>query len=136
MLALLDEQPASGARDQADAGGLAGARVVMAGTGDDIANIFCAAETRSLTTCSSQPELLANAYTKWDGPRTDVADTTNFYLNRFGAPDTVVNVVAQRTGGWRNATFPLELFDVDADRGRRTHAHARGHIAARQQRYP
>src|SRR5438105_9312879 len=37
----------------------------------------------------SEPEPLANVLTKWDGPRTDVPDTTAFVVNRFGAPTVI-----------------------------------------------
>lgn len=91
------------------AGKLRADTVVMTGSGmQDIINTFCPAETRGRNSaCSPTPEALANAVTFVDGPRTNVGDTTKFYINRYGAPDTVVNAQGQATILTRSTPFPL-----------------------------
>lgn len=84
-----------------------------------IVTAICAAETRSLVTCSdgsaARPLGAARVNTFINGPRTDVLDYTQFFVNRFGAPDTVVNALGARTRAKRqNVSFPAlvtELID-------------------------
>jgi RHS repeat-associated protein len=52
-------------------------------------------ETLGLTGTSSVAELLA--YTRLDGPRTDVADTTLFWQDRFGTPTKIVDALGNAT---------------------------------------
>jgi RHS repeat-associated protein len=93
-----------------DAGALKQTKLSMArtnGAGDTITTTFKAAETRSAAIASDTVTQLATMYTRLDGPRTDVSDTTNFYVNRWGAPDTIVNALGDTTRLWRtNAQFP------------------------------
>ena len=74
----------------------------------DIVHTYCPAETRGRSWCSTFPEVLVMTGTLIDGPRlAPIIDTTRFYLNRFGGPDTVVNALGQRTRYIRDAIFPL-----------------------------
>jgi RHS repeat-associated protein len=102
------------------AGKLRADTVQMNGAGD-IVSTFCPAETRSRNSaCSTQPEALANAVTLFDGPRGTVGDTTKFYINRYGAPDTVVNAQGQAVRLTRNTTFPLLPASVTQPNGFKT----------------
>jgi RHS repeat-associated protein len=114
-----------------DAGGLKQSSLSMARTDGSgaITTSFRAAETRSAFDGSDVPTPLAAAYTHIDGPRADVADTTNFLVNKFGAPDTVTNALGQRTRLERaNATFPALVTKVIHPNGFETRAffNARG----------
>jgi RHS repeat-associated protein len=66
--------------------------------------------TRTLRQASSQGYAgtsvpLSQAFTRLDGPR--LVNTTSFYLNRFGAPDTIIDALGQRTRLLRSDTrFP------------------------------
>ena len=65
---------------------------------------------------------MEKAYTILDGPRTD-GDTTAIFVNRWGAPDSVVNALGQRTLLSRaNATFPALVTNVIAPGGFETRA--------------
>ena len=101
-----------------ESGKLRRSTIPMLPPADNIVNTFCPAELRghvapstspSLPRCSYESELLANAYTWVDGPRlaTDVLDHSAFHINRFGAPDTVVNALSKITRFIRDAAFPL-----------------------------
>jgi RHS repeat-associated protein len=101
------------------AGGLKQVSIDMSRTGEAaLVSAFCPAETRSLDTCvdgtNTSPVPLANAVTRYDGPRTDVSDVTSFFINRFGAPDTVVDANLGRTRVRRDPTFPA-LADAVTD---------------------
>lgn len=94
------------------------------GAGSAITTNFRAAETRSVFGSGDVTTLLAKVYTQLDGPRTDVGDTTNFLVNRWGAPDTVVNALGQRTRMSRgNATFPALVTSVIVPGGFETRAY-------------
>ena len=72
---------------------------------------FCAAETRTVDSCTAdgtgtRPLPLSSVVTRYDGPRTDSADVTNFFIGRFGAPDTVVDAHSNRTRVHRSLMFP------------------------------
>ncbi len=54
------------------------------------------------------------------GPRTDTLQITKFYLDRFGAPDTVVDAVGNTTVLKHDASFPLLTKEVDWPNGRTT----------------
>ncbi|MEP6733819.1 MAG: putative toxin [bacterium] len=86
-----------------------------------IAQSFCAAEGRSFTSCGggggNVPILPRMAYTLLDGPRIDVLDTTIFFINQFGAPDTIVNALGHRTRLTRDLGFPLLVQSVTAQSG-------------------
>lgn len=80
---------------------------------------FCAAETRALVACGSLAGgalPLSRFHSRLDGARSDVVDQTSFYINRFGAPDTVVDATGARTRLKRaNTSFPAlvtEMTDV------------------------
>jgi len=92
-----------------DGGALKQAKLSTArteGAGAAITTNFRAAETRSVYSPTDLPTPLAKAYTQLDGSRVDVGDTTNFIVNRWGAPDTVTDALGQRTRITRGATFP------------------------------
>ncbi len=86
-----------------DGGGLRTATLQMAGTGDDITHTFCAAETVGLTVaqspCVDEVTPSTEVRTLYDGPRlpSDVIDQTSFYVDRFGAPMSIVNALGQAT---------------------------------------
>jgi YD repeat-containing protein len=118
---------------QYDAGGaLKQSRLSTArtdGAGSAITTNFRAAETRSAYNTNDPPSLPSLLYTQIDGPRTDVADTTNIIVNRWGAPDSVTNAIGQRTRVTRgNTTFPALATKVVAANGLETRAffNARG----------
>jgi hypothetical protein len=70
------------------------------GVTDSIRMAFCAAEAATTTIAQGcQTTLVApsDVRTLYDGPRTDVPDTTAFYLTRFGAPSRIVNAIGQTT---------------------------------------
>jgi len=93
------------------------------GAGTSITSNFRAAETRSAYNSADLPTLLAKVYTQLDGPRTDVGDTTNIVVNRWGAPDSVTNALGQRTRLTRaNTTFPALVTKVVAPNGFETRA--------------
>src|SRR4029078_1392329 len=92
-----------------DGGALKQAKLSTArteGAGAAITTNFRAAETRSVYSPTDLPTPLAKAYTQLDGSRVDVGDTTNFIVNRWGAPDTVTDALGQRTRIARGATCP------------------------------
>jgi RHS repeat-associated protein len=62
---------------------LAATRLGLGGS-DSINVSFCTAEARGIAACS--PALVApeSAYTRFDGPRTDSADVTDFWLDSLG----------------------------------------------------
>ncbi|MGH7676523.1 MAG: RHS repeat-associated core domain-containing protein [Gemmatimonadales bacterium] len=76
----------------------------------------------------------ARAYTRVDGPRTDVADTTAFWLDRFGAPRRIVNARGLQTlitrGDPRWPALPTELRAANGFVTRATYD-ARGNLAMR-----
>jgi RHS repeat-associated protein len=93
-----------------DGGALKQAKLSTArtdGAGASITTNFRAAETRSVFSTSDLPTPLAKAYAQLDGPRTDVADTTIFFVDPWGAPDTVTNALGKRTRLYHGtSTFP------------------------------
>jgi YD repeat-containing protein len=60
-----------------------------------ISTQYFAAETKGLS--GSVAADTALAYTLLDGPRTDVNDTTQFWLDRFGAPRRIRNALGNET---------------------------------------
>jgi len=84
-----------------------------------IVSTFCPAESRSIATCTAQPSMpglntlhaLSQAYAFFDGPRDDVADakdTTAFFVNRWGGPDSIVDALGRKTKIERgNVSFPM-----------------------------
>jgi YD repeat-containing protein len=92
------------------------------GSAPPIVRHYCASETRSLTACAAGAQSLSNTYTTLDGPRTDVSDLTRFYVNRFGAPDSVVDALGGRTKVEYSTSFPLLSKAVVAPNGFRTEA--------------
>lgn len=61
----------------------------------------------------------ALAYTKIDGPRTDAADTAEFWVDRWGAPTKIVNPLGGITTVVRgNATVPALVTQVTEADGR------------------
>ncbi len=99
-----------------EGGKLRQSSLAMQGTGADVATTFCAAESRGIASCSLGLNL-ASVYTLLDGPRTDAGDTTKFFINRFGAPDTVVNALRYRTSIARSTTLPLLATSVTQPNG-------------------
>lgn len=89
-------------------------------TGDGSATVqFCAAESRPIATCALPVSPDRVLYTAVDGPRSD-ADTTHFFINRFGGADTVFDALGHRTSVVRNALFPMLADTVTAPNGLRT----------------
>ena len=83
---------------------------------------YCSAETASLSSCYSGAQALSSVHTELDGPRTDVADVTKFYVNRFGAPDSIVNAIGGQTKLEYAAAFPLLAKAMVMPNGFRTEA--------------
>lgn len=87
-------------------------------TAPAIVSTVCAAESRSLATCSGdggayRPVPIARAVTRLDGPRSDVSDVTRFHVGRFGAPDTLVDALGARVRLRRDSTsFPALVTQV------------------------
>jgi RHS repeat-associated protein len=86
-------------------GSLTQSTVAMSRTGgDDIVTGFRAAETAVLP--AQQLQRLTGIHTIHNGPRA-VNDTTRFFVNRWGAPDTIVNALGHRVRIHRlDARFP------------------------------
>jgi len=87
-----------------------------------------ALESRGLTAALDT----ARAYTRVDGPRTDVADTTAFWLDRFGAPRRIVNALGFETLIKReNTVYPALVTELRAPNGyvMRATYDARGNVA-------
>lgn len=88
---------------------------------------FSAAEAAGWT--ASVPA--AVAYTAYDGPRTDVADHTHFWVDRWGAPTRIRDALGSETSLTRgDARFPALVTRVDAPDGLATLAwyNARGNV--------
>jgi YD repeat-containing protein len=97
------------------AGTLASDTIRMAPGQPAVVSRFCAAEaigaisvTGTATPCPGGPVDTTLVRTLYDGPRTDVSDTTGFYVNRFGEPSKIVDALGGRTSIERtNQGFPL-----------------------------
>jgi RHS repeat-associated protein len=63
------------------------------GGGDSIVSYFQPFETRGLEVAVDT----AHAYAWLDGPRTDVGDSTRFWLDRYGAPVRIVDALGNET---------------------------------------
>jgi len=74
----------------------------MGGTGATIAQAFNPIETRAYW--SALP--LDSVYTHVDGPRTDVADETKIWVNKYGAPTRIRNAEGRETLLTYDATWP------------------------------
>lgn len=108
--------------DYDEAGKLRRAALGMSRSAEaDIVTTFCAAESRGVGSCTIGVDTVG-AHTYIDGPRTDVADTMKFSINRYGAPDTVVNALGHKTWLVRDAVFPLLVDTVTQPNGFRTAA--------------
>jgi RHS repeat-associated protein len=60
-----------------------------------------------------------DAFTKLDGPRTDIGDTTLFWLDRFGAPSKIRDAIGNETVITRADTnFPSLVTEVRSPNGR------------------
>jgi RHS repeat-associated protein len=93
-------------------------------TGSAIVSTFRSAETQGLTIAVDT----AQVYTRLDGPRTDVGDTTNIWINRFGAPRRIRNALGNETTITRgDATWPALVTKVVAPNGQITAATYDGH---------
>jgi RHS repeat-associated protein len=105
-----------------DGGALTLAQLDMSrtdGTGANITATFRSAETRSATIATDTLMPLAKVYTLFNGPRPDsIGDTTRFYVNRRGAPDSIANALNQVTKVVRgNAAFPALVTSSIAPNG-------------------
>ena len=99
------------------AGKLRRSTINMASSAEpNIATTYCAAESRGIGSCPLRVDAVG-VYTFVDGPRTDVGDTTRFYLDRYGQPDTVVDALGGRTVITRDVRFPLLASSVTAANG-------------------
>ncbi|HVX41708.1 MAG TPA: RHS repeat-associated core domain-containing protein [Gemmatimonadaceae bacterium] len=74
--------------------------------GSNLVTTICAGESRAVASCPRAIEP-GGLYTLVDGPRNDVGDTTRFYLDRFWAPDTVMDAGGHRTTITRDTVFAL-----------------------------
>lgn len=72
--------------------------LAMGGGQAPIVTSLLALESRGLPGGAAPGSIdTALAYTRLDGPRTDVADSTRFWLDRFGAPRTIVDALGNIT---------------------------------------
>jgi RHS repeat-associated protein len=78
-----------------DAGLLASMSVPAATPAVNVA--FCPAEAASLAACAAKAEDTTLVRTRYDGPRNDIVDTIQFFVNRFGAPVRIVDALRQQT---------------------------------------
>ncbi|MFL5384683.1 MAG: hypothetical protein ACJ8GN_19335, partial [Longimicrobiaceae bacterium] len=104
----------------------------LSSTGDSIVTRFRAQESQGLpATGGSVAD--AQLYTRVDGPRVDVGDTTRFVLGRWGSPAKVVDAVGHVTTLFReDPRWPGLVTRVTYPNGRELTAtyDARGHLAA------
>lgn len=104
-----------------EAQGLKGSSLTVDAT--PIARTFCATETASLTTCAAGPMRTDSVRTWFDGPRTDVGDTTWFKLTAYGAPAVITDALHQVTTIDRGDTlWPLLATRVRAPNGHEVRA--------------
>lgn len=97
--------------------------------GYDIVHTFTPSETAGLSTATTA----WNAYTTYDGPRTDKNDLSYFWVNRWGAPVRVQNARNQAiTLSRTDPRFPALVTRVDYPSGRAVTAgyDARGNLEA------
>jgi RHS repeat-associated protein len=76
-----------------DAAGLLSGSALALAPGDSIKVAFRAAESQGIT----GPVAQSAVYTRLDGPRVDVGDTTKYVLDRWGAPVRVVDAMGNAT---------------------------------------
>ncbi len=110
---------------------LAQASQVMDSPTPAIVTGYVPSETRGLS--GSVAVDTAKDYTRVDGPRTDVADTSAFWLDRFGAPRKIANAIGQITTLTRgDARWPSLVTKMVAPTGLTSTAgyDARGHQVA------
>ncbi|MFL5616045.1 MAG: RHS repeat-associated core domain-containing protein [Gemmatimonadaceae bacterium] len=94
------------------------------GAGQAIVTALCVSETRSVASCASGPQPVSQVVTAIDGPRSDVADSSRFFVNRFGAPDTVVNAVGEITRvGRDDSRFPMLATSMVQPNGHQVYAY-------------
>ncbi|MEO6085185.1 MAG: hypothetical protein ABIQ18_18930, partial [Umezawaea sp.] len=104
----------------------------VAATGDSIVTRFRAQESQPLP-ATSGATLAAQLYTRVDGPRLDVGDTTRFVIDRWGGPSKVTDALGHVTTLLREDTrWPGLVTRVQYPNGREVTAtyDARGHVAA------
>ena len=78
----------------------------MQGTGANIVQRFRAAEGAGVGASVA----VAEAYTRLDGPRTDVGDTTLVWVDRWGAPTRIRDALGNETSLQRgDAAFPARV---------------------------
>ncbi len=98
-------------------------RISNPGMADSIVTSFCPAESRSVSACANEPWPVDSNFTRVDGPRTDAADITTFFVNRFGAPWKIVNAVSDSTVLRRHdVTFPALVTGLRQPNGFETFA--------------
>jgi RHS repeat-associated protein len=102
-----------------EAGLLSQVSIDMSRTSDPaITTTFCPAEATTLIPCASKPVSAALVRTRYDGPRNDIADTTQFFLTSFGAPRLIVDALGRRTTLSRGLpAWPLLVTRVDRPGG-------------------
>ncbi len=99
-----------------------GSANVLTGTSVDmapgtIAWTFAPQETKGLSGTSAV--VVQEAFTRLDGPRTDVGDTTRFWLDRFAAPSRIRDANGNESVLTRaNSTFPALVTEVRSPNGR------------------
>jgi RHS repeat-associated protein len=98
---------------------------------DSLVTRFRPAETQALADSSAVGT--GRVYTKLDGPRSDVGDTTAFHLDRWGAPVRIRNALGHETRLARgDPQWPALVTRTSAPNGRVVRAtyDARGNLAA------
>ncbi|MGI8496134.1 MAG: RHS repeat-associated core domain-containing protein [Gemmatimonadaceae bacterium] len=80
---------------------------------------FQPAESKGLANGAQSAVDTASAFTRIDGPRTDVGDTTQIWIDVFGSPRRIVDALGRETQLWRaDARWPALVSKVRHPNGR------------------
>jgi len=101
-----------------DAGGNLAKDSLRLSDGTVIVESWLASESRGLAgTAAGAAQPLDSVYALVDGPRTDVADVTRFWLTRHGAPWKIRNAHGEETKVAYDATWPALAREVTSPSG-------------------
>jgi RHS repeat-associated protein len=90
---------------------------------DSIRHTFTPAEIRGIGGTGNHAVTHRSTTTKYDGPRTDVGDTTIFWLDRFGAPAHIRDAIGNETVLTRaDPNYPALVTQMQLPNGRTTTA--------------
>ncbi|HEV7706484.1 MAG TPA: RHS repeat-associated core domain-containing protein [Gemmatimonadaceae bacterium] len=86
---------------------------------DTIAYTFAPLEIKGIGGAGQHAVPHQSAYTKYDGPRTDVGDSTLFWLDRFGEPNKIRDAIGNETVLTRaDPTYPALVTQMRLANGR------------------